>query len=148
MVSKSLDQSFQTGENGCYRSAQRPGTWWRLQSVKARAIYSVIITPLPDRKALSEMNGFSVYVGNDTTNSGRSNVMCGTRWNNPASGITSSIRVICDRRPIGKYVYIVASDKAQSSLSLCEVQIFDCTGMICAGNSTGIATYLQELIRP
>ncbi|XP_065834650.1 cell adhesion molecule DSCAML1-like isoform X3 [Oscarella lobularis] len=125
LASKAIDNSFQTGGNACYRSAQQPGTWWRLQSVEAKAIGLVVITPLPDSTALSEMNGFSVYVGNKTTNSGKDNVMCGSPWVNPSPAIIS---ITCVSRPIGKYVYIVASSKATSSLSLCEVQIFDCAG--------------------
>ena len=128
LASKAIDKSFQTGGNACYRSAQQPGTWWRLQSKEAKAIYRVVITPLPDSTALSEMDGFSVYVGNKTTNSGKDNVMCGAPWVNPSSGSVSTIQVTCVNRPIGKYVYIVASNKATSSLSLCEVQIFDCAG--------------------
>ena len=128
LASKAIDNSFQTDGNACYRSAQQPGTWWRLQSKEANAIGLVVITPLPDSTALSEMNGFSVYVGNKTTNSGKDNVMCGSPWVNPSPGSVSTIQVTCASKPVGKYVYIVASNKATSSLSLCEVQIFDCAG--------------------
>ena len=75
------------------------------------------------------MDGFSVFVGNQTTNSGKDNLMCGLPWVYPSSGNVSTIQVTCVSRPIGKYVYVVASNRASSSLSLCEVQIFDCAGI-------------------
>eukprot|EP00118_Oscarella_pearsei_P005037 m.22499 g.22499 ORF g.22499 m.22499 type:complete len:1519 (+) comp28345_c0_seq2:433-4989(+) len=129
-MSKAIDGSLQTAPEACYRSAQQANSWWRMELPDAIDIDYVVITLLPERSALSQMDGFSVYVGNETSYSGEDNVQCGSPWRAP-SEIVLNITVVCADRPVAKYVYIVASGRSTEpipSLSLCEVQVCSCNG--------------------
>eukprot|EP00118_Oscarella_pearsei_P023270 m.276338 g.276338 ORF g.276338 m.276338 type:complete len:621 (+) comp40604_c0_seq111:32-1894(+) len=127
LMSKAIDQSLQTTPESCYRSTQQANAWWRLELANPTAIGYVVITTMPDVSSLAEMDGFSVYIGNKTTNSGRDNEQCRSPWMKPAS-VVSNVSIECAGRPIGKYLYIVAASRSSASLSLCEVQIYNCKG--------------------
>ena len=136
MASKALDRSNQTAERACFRSFKRARSWWQAKFKEPQKISYIIIRPLQNATALREMHGFAVYVGNWTIYSDKDDR--NERCHFPpmvyplSSGrLRAEIRVTCFGQPTVTFVHIVASDRSTSpspSLSLCEVEFYNCSG--------------------
>ena len=71
------------------------------------------------------MTGFTVYIGDLPYGNGSGNAMCGKL---SESTLNTAITIKCTNPSVGKYLYVVAADRAKAALYLVEINVYGCEG--------------------
>ena len=71
------------------------------------------------------MTGFTVYIGDLPDGNGSGNAMCGKL---SYSNTDTVILINCINPSVGKYLYVVAADRAKAALYLVEINVYGCQG--------------------
>ena len=71
------------------------------------------------------MTGFTVYIGDLPDGNGSGNAMCG-KLSKPT--FNTAITIKCRNPSVGKYLYVVATDRAKAALYLDEIEVYGCEG--------------------
>eukprot|EP00118_Oscarella_pearsei_P028991 m.3415 g.3415 ORF g.3415 m.3415 type:complete len:2425 (+) comp9369_c0_seq1:116-7390(+) len=118
--------------NYCTHTKTQTDPWWRVDLGCLRTVSLVTVTNRGDC-CETRLNGFKVAIGNDASNGGMNNPICGAGVNNIGRGWT--VGVPCPNLK-GRFVsvYLKGGNKI---LTICEVQVFEYCDQECYNLALG-----------
>nr|XP_055073970.1 uncharacterized protein LOC129453647 isoform X2 [Misgurnus anguillicaudatus] len=118
--------------SSCSITGNEWSPWWRLDLLDYYEISTVVITTRSDC-CLWETNGAEIRIGNSTENDGNDNPICAVTSGGQTISYSCGVMV-------GRYINVVMTGRT-STLSLCEVEVYDTENVAFSGIATLSSTY-------